>query len=302
VLKEQSLMEQRYDAVVAIIRDGMTVSEVAEKFGVSRQSLYRWMARYEAGGLEALKDGSHRPKRVPHQMRVDVEVRALELRRRHMAWGPIRLRHELLKEFASDQVPSHMALYRALLRHGLVEPRPSRKRLRDYKRWERGHPMELWQLDLVGGVLLHDGTDCKVLTGVDDHSRFCVSAAVMVRATSRPVCEAFAQALRRHGIPEEVLTDNGKVFTNRFGMSTSEVLFDRICRENGIAHRLTAPRSDDDGQDRALPQDAALGVPPRSQLRHARGRPRRARRVGRGLQLPSPPPVPRDEDPLGALL
>jgi len=130
VLKEQSLMEQRYDAVVAVIRDQMTVSEVAEKFGISRQSLYRWMARYEEGGLEALQDRSHRPKRVPHQMRVDVEVRALELRRRHMAWGPIRLRHELLKEFAQDLVPSQMAIYRALLRHGLVEPRPSRKRLR----------------------------------------------------------------------------------------------------------------------------------------------------------------------------
>jgi hypothetical protein len=103
--------------------------------------------------------------------------------------------------------------------------------------------MELWQCDLVGGFLLRDGTELKALTGVDDHSRFCVSARLMARATSRPVCEAFALALRRHGVPEEVLTDNGKVFTNRFGMSTSEVLFDRICRENGIVHRLTAPRS-----------------------------------------------------------
>ena len=50
-------------------------------------------------------------------------------------------------------------------------------------------------------------------------------------------------ALARHGIPEEVLTDNGKVFTNRFGLKPTEVLFDKICRENGITHRLTAPRS-----------------------------------------------------------
>ena len=41
------------------------------------------------------------------------------------------------------------------------------------------------------------------------------------------------------------MTDNGKVFTGRFGPvgSSAEVLFDRICAENGIRHLLTAPRS-----------------------------------------------------------
>ena len=98
-------------------------------------------------------------------------------------------------------------------------------------------------MDVVGGVLLDDGTECKVLTGVDDHSRFCVCAGIMVRATARPVCGFLAQALERHGVPEEILTDNGKVFTSRFGMRPTEVLFDKICRENGITHRLTAPSS-----------------------------------------------------------
>jgi hypothetical protein len=98
-------------------------------------------------------------------------------------------------------------------------------------------------MDVVGGVLLEDGTECKILTGIDDHSRFMVCAGIMVRATARPVCSFFAAALERHGVPEEVLTDNGKVFTNRFGRNETEVLFDKICRENGITHRLTQPRS-----------------------------------------------------------
>ena len=68
-----------------------------------------------------------------------------------------------------------------------------------------GPPMELWQMDVVGGVLLDDGTECKVLTGVDDHSRYCVCAGIMVRATARAVCGFFAQALERHGVPEEIL-------------------------------------------------------------------------------------------------
>ena len=97
-----------------------------------------------------------------------------------------------------------------LVRHGLIEPRSRRRRRRDYIRWQRQSPMQLWQLDIVGGVLLTDGTECKVVTGVDDHSRFCVIATVVARATGRAVCLAFAEALRRYGVPDEVLTDNGK--------------------------------------------------------------------------------------------
>jgi Integrase core domain len=104
--------------------------------------------------------------------------------------------------------------------------------------------MELWQLDIVGGIQLADGGEAKVVTGVDDHSRFCVIATVVRRATGRAVCAAFAQALRTFGIPEEVLTDNGKQFTGRFTKPRpGEVLFERICRENGIVARNTKPRS-----------------------------------------------------------
>jgi transposase InsO family protein len=242
VLVEISKVEQRYDAVLAVIRDGLTVTEVAQAFGVSRQSLYRWMRRYEQGGLEALAERSHRPRSCPHQLPAPLEARVLELRRQHPGWGPIRLVHQLDREGHQD-LPSHMAVYRALVRHHLIEPQATRKRLPTYKRWERGRPMELWQMDVVGGVLLEDGTECKVLTGLDDHSRFCVCAGIMVRATARAVCGFFAQALERHGVPDEILTDNGKVFTNRFGLKPTEVLFDKICRENGITHRLTAPAS-----------------------------------------------------------
>ena len=81
------------------------------------------------------------------------------------------------------------------------------------------------------------------MSGIDDHSRFVISAQVVARATARPTCEALALAMRRYGCPSEILTDNGKVFTGRFGPGTGEVLFDRICRENGIKHLLTKPRS-----------------------------------------------------------
>src|SRR5436190_8735009 len=141
-----------------------------------------------------------------------------------------------------DPAPSRSGVYRALRRAGLIDPPARRRRDRRFRRWERGGAMELWQMDVVGGVLLEGGRDCKILTGIDDHSRFVVCSGIMFRATSRAVCPHFAEAMGRHGVPQEILTDNGKVFTGRFAHKDIEVLFDRICRENGIDHLLTAPR------------------------------------------------------------
>jgi len=242
VLVELTKVEQRYDAVQGVQRDGLNVTEIAEMFGVSRQTVHNWLRRYEHGGIGALSDRSHRPKSCPHQMASDVEARILELRRLHPNWGQRTLAYRLKKE-GFDPVPSERGIHRCLIRHGLILPKAKRKRLKDYKRWERGKPMELWQMDIVGGILLDDGTELKCLTGIDDHSRFCVSAALVTRAVAKQVCQHFSLALERHGIPEEILTDNGLVFTGRYAAQRVEVLFDRICRENGIRHLLTSPRS-----------------------------------------------------------
>ena len=242
MLVELSVMEQRYQAVMAVVQDGWRVVEVARRLGVSRQSVHNWIARYEQGGLAALADRSHRPSSCPHQTPAEIEAQVCELRRQHPGWGPRRIEHQLAKD-GLDPVPSRSSIYRCLRRHGLIELRRRRKRREEFRRFERDRPMQLWQLDVMGGVALEDGIELKAVTGVDDHSRFCVVAHLVRRATSKAVCEAFTGALRRYGIPDEVLTDNGKVFTGRFGPRPVEVLFDRICRENGISHRHTGVRS-----------------------------------------------------------
>ena len=169
-----------------------------------------------------------------------VEAQVLELRRQHPEWGPRRLLHELER---TGTVVSRSGIYRALVRAGLIDPLARRHRDQHWKRWERGAPMELWQVDTVGGFLLADGRKVKALTGVDDHSRFCVSAYLMLRETARGVCDGLALAMRTYGVPVEILTDNGKVFTGRFNKPAVEALFERVLRENGINHRRTEPRS-----------------------------------------------------------
>src|SRR6266852_4660374 len=174
-MREMSVTEQRYQAVLGVLSEGRAV-------------------------MEGLPDRSHRPARCPHQMPVEIEVRVLELRRAHRYWGARRLALELVRTKVTP-APSESAVYRCLVRAGVIDPVKRHRRKEIWKRWERGGPMELWQMDLVGGFLRADVSSAKALTGIDDHSRFCASARLMARERSQFVCDGFVAAMRAHGVP-----------------------------------------------------------------------------------------------------
>ena len=241
MLVELSMVEQRYLAVREVLDSGASITDVATRYGVDRRTLHRWLVRYANDGLSALADRSCKPDRCPHQIDPRVEALILSLRRAHPGWGPRTLLNKLRAQL--EQPPSRSAIYRCLVRHRLIEPQPRRRQAKDYRRWERSRAMELWQLDVMGGVYLTDGTALSVVTGIDDYSRFCVLAKLVPRATAQPVCDGLLQALGAHGVPESILTDNGKVFTGKHAQKPAIVQFDRICNNNGIRHILTAPYS-----------------------------------------------------------
>jgi transposase len=256
VLWEYRVVEQRYDAVMEVLRDGRTVTEVAERWGVCRQSVYAWMDRYAAGGLEGLAARSHRPRSCPHQIPAAVEVRICELRRRHPDWGPRRLHHELGGD-GVQPLPSRSAIYRALVRQQLIEPVARRRRKAAWRRWERDRPMELWQLDVMGGVWLADGRELKVLTGLDDHSRFWGAAGLVERANARSVCRVLSPPWSATGSP----TRSSRT-TARCSPAGSARTRPRCC-STASAASTASPTGvggllpDHHRQDRTLPQDPA---------------------------------------------
>jgi transposase InsO family protein len=228
--------------VSEVLNDGATVTDIARRHGVARQTVHGWLHRYAAAGLAGLADRTSKPLSGPHQMPPSVEARIVELRRQHPGWEPRTILYWLDKD-GVEPSPGRTSVERCLVRHGLVTPQARNRKRSDYKRRERSRAMELWQMDIVGVVRLADGSEAKIVSGIDDHSRCVISAAVVARATAQPVCNALQLAIARHGAPEAILTDNGKVFTARFGPGPGPVLFDRICRDNDVKHSLTAPRS-----------------------------------------------------------
>ena len=222
-----SVVEQRLDAVRAVLA-GASVTEVAAPVGVSRVSVHTWLGRYLSEGIGGLADRSSRPDRV----RIRSTWRSsgwCEMRREHPRWGAKRIRMELLRraglacgrDAGRVAVPSTATINRILSRQGLVRrDRGSGRGTRSCGSSGPGRCSCGASTSSAGSRLVDPATgelrEAKIVTGVDDHSRFCVIASVVERATGRAVCLAFAQALARFGVPEEVITDNGKQFTDRF--------------------------------------------------------------------------------------
>ena len=131
------VVEQRHRAVLEVL-EGASVTDVATRYGVARQTVHDWLRRYaNDGGLAGLADRSSKPASCPPQLPPVVEATVVAMRRAHPAWGPSRIVWQLELDGVRP-VPSRSAVRRALLRHELVEcKKPGRKR-EDYRRWERG--------------------------------------------------------------------------------------------------------------------------------------------------------------------
>jgi transposase InsO family protein len=165
---------------------------------VCRQTVHTWPHKHANEGFSTLVDKPSKPDSWPHQMPAVLEARAVEMRRQHPDRGPRTILYWLGRE-GVDPLPGRSSVYRAPVRHWLVEPRRRRRKKEDYKRWERSRAMEVWQMDIVGRFHLRDGTELSVVTGIDNHSRYCLCARLVARATARPVCDALQHSLRARG-------------------------------------------------------------------------------------------------------
>ena len=97
MLVELGLVEQRYAAVREVVEDGATVTDVARRYGVVRQTVHEWLRRYADQGLGGLVDGSSRPLSCPHQMSAETEAAIVVMRREHPGWGPRTIGHQLAR-------------------------------------------------------------------------------------------------------------------------------------------------------------------------------------------------------------
>jgi transposase InsO family protein len=203
--------------VITAVLAGQSQSEVARSYGVSQGWISKLMARYRLEGEAAFEPLS----RVPLSSPGATPPQTVELVQ--------RLRKQLDEaglDAGADTIGWHLAhhhatalsratINRILTRAGAIAPDPSKRPKSSYLRFEADQPNETWQSDFTHYRLV-DGTDCEILTWLDDCSRYALSVTAHARVTGPIVLGAFRTAVATHGIPASTLTDNGMVFTTRF--------------------------------------------------------------------------------------
>jgi transposase InsO family protein len=205
--KECSPVSERLELVELAQRGVGDFALLCRRFGVSRKTGYKWLARFAREGPSGLEDRSRRPRTSPWRCSDEQEAAVLAVRTAHPAWGGRKIRHYLLHAGRGD-VPAPSTITAILHRHGRIDPERSREPLA-YQRFEYPAPNELWQMDFKGDVGLRDKTRCHPLTVLDDHSRYAVCVQACLNQRRETVRTALQGTFERYGLPAAMLMDNG---------------------------------------------------------------------------------------------
>jgi len=204
--KERSIMSERLEFVYLALQEGANRSDLCRRFGISRETGYKWIKRFEEEGVAGLEDESRRPHTSPNRTSEEMERLVLKAKREHSAWGGRKVRTLLIRE-GYEGVPSASTITEIFRREGLLDRIESVKH-KPWQRFERESPNELWQMDFKGHFAMREGR-CHPLTVLDDHSRFNVGLWACGNEQAQTVKEHLTQTFRIYGLPEYMLVDNG---------------------------------------------------------------------------------------------
>jgi len=267
-------MSERVKFLAAYLEcEGSNFSDLCQDFGISRKTGYKWVRRYEADGVAALKDRSRAPHVHPNAIREDIVQAILAIRRQHPRWGPRKLKVVLSRKRPRTLLPAASTIGEILTREGLVRPRrrarrssPYGERLREYDA-----PNAVWCADFkgclpIGGI--RGGARCHPLTISDGYSRFLLRCHALRRPLSQYAKRVFESAFCEYGLPRAIRTDNGPPFSTLApgGLSRLSVWWIRL----GIRpERIMPGRPEQNGRHERMHSTlkAETAKPPRSSFR-----------------------------------
>jgi transposase InsO family protein len=210
-------MDKARYLVEAHLREGRSVSELAAAHGVHRSWIYKLLARYREGGLEAVKRRSRRPRSCKHQTPQEVVEAIVALRTELASQGHDAGAETIAYHLAQSHrdIPSVTTIWRILKREGLVASQPKKRPRSSWKRFCAELPNELWQVDVTAWRLA-GGQEVEILNCLDDHSRLFLGADAYERVKAADVVDSFRKAAQLHALPQSLLSDNGAVFTGAY--------------------------------------------------------------------------------------
>lgn len=210
-------MKERLQLVSLYETGRYTVAELAEQFGVSRKTAYKWLGRFAQEGLAGLEERSRAPHRHPNATPLAVVQAVLQAKAAHLTWGPAKLlpsSEEGAELAAAWPAPSTRG--NILARHGLVSPRRRKRRVAPWSQpfQHVDGPNAVWCADFKGWVRTGDGSRCDPLTISDAFSRMLLCCQIPAKPDYAHVRPVFERVFREYGLPLAIRTDNGPPFAS----------------------------------------------------------------------------------------
>jgi len=213
--KGVTVSEQRQRFIEDYLLNYYTVTELAERFGISRKTAHKWINRYKQYGWDGYEERSRRPHTCPWQTPPKTVKELVKLRKKRPSWGPKKLLDVLEKRDPERRFPSIPTVARILSREGLVKPR------RRYRRAHPGCPQtipkeanDIWAADYKGQFRLKNGEYCFPLTVSDLSSRFLLGVDAHPTISLEKTLLHFTALFDDYGLPNRIRTDNGTPFAS----------------------------------------------------------------------------------------
>lgn len=210
--EKRTVEESRKTFVNEYLEGIESMSSLCRKYGISRPTGYKWLARYESG--DSLSDLSSAPRTHPMKTSAEIEALILAIRAEHPGTGARKLEH-ILRRRGMD-APCASTINAILKRNGRISPEASQA-AQHYQRFEASKPNSMWQADFKGNFPLGDGQRCYPLNILDDNSRFCLCSVAQSNERLEDTVANFRRTFMEYGLPGTLLCDNG----NPWGTSQS---------------------------------------------------------------------------------
>jgi transposase InsO family protein len=212
---ETTKMRERMRFVVDAEGDLYTMTELCERYGISRMTGHKWLRRFRQDGVGGLEDRSRAPENCPHRTDAEVVNALVDARHRHPNWGARKLILWVAKRQPGLRLPAASTAGDILKRLGLVKDRRRRRHLPHPGRpiAEGCSPNQLWSADFKGQFKTRDGVYCYPLTVTDSFSRYLLGCQSQLSTATIPTKKNFERVFRTYGLPDAIRTDNGTPFS-----------------------------------------------------------------------------------------
>jgi transposase InsO family protein len=250
--------------------EGQSIAALAEVYGISRKTIYKWLARHAAEGVAGLADRSRMPRHCPGRVSDEI-VAAIIAARQRWNWGPRKLRVKLAAAHPQMGWPAESTIGEVLKRAGLTRRRQPRVRTPPYARpfAAIAAANQTWCADFKGWFRTGDGTRCDPLTITDAYSRYLLRCQITPQADTIHVAAIFDAAFREYGLPLVIHTDNGVPFASRAPGGLSRVSM-RWVKLGIVAERSRPASPQDNGRHERMHstlKQATLAPPERNARR-----------------------------------